>query len=709
MALSGADEDGYRLWLRYELISDAARLAEYRAQLGLVVLDVAAPSATLLAAQRELLTGLTGLLGNAVSSSPIPSGSGSFIVLGTARDSELVRACAFSDLSVLGREGFLIEHATHLGAPCLVITANEDIGVLYGVFHVLRQLQTQRELARVSAVSAPRLGLRMLDHWDNLDRTVERGYAGCSLWDWHKLPHYVSPQYLDYARANASVGINAVVLTNVNADALVLTRPYLEKVAALAAVFRPFGIRVYLTARFSAPIEIGGLETADPLAVDVVRFWAQKAAEIFAIVPDFGGFLVKANSEGQPGPHDYGRTHADGANVLAVALAPYGGVVIWRAFVYAAEPGTDRAMQAYDEFVPLDGQFRSNVVVQIKNGPIDFQPREPFHPLFGALEKTRVCAEFQLTQEYLGCATHLAYLGPLIEEVLASDTYRGGPGTTVARILERAEAPGAESGMAGVANIGSDRNWCGHPFAQANWFAFGRFAWDPTLRAEAIAEEWLRMTFSNAPEFLSRALPLMAGSREAVVDYMTPLGLHHLMAWDHHYGPGPWIDQGRADWTSVYFHRADAAGLGFDRSKSGSNAVAQYASPVADHFESVETCPESLLLWFHHVRWDARLRSGRTLWEELCEHYYRGVASVAVMRATWASLAEYVDRARHRHVTQLLDIQEQEAKWWRNACLLYFQTFSGQPIPADREQPDKALAEYMSLRHRYVPGINDAG
>jgi alpha-glucuronidase len=706
---SGADEDGYRLWLRYELISDSARLAEYRALLSEVVLDVAQPSATLLTAQRELLAGLAGLLGNALGTSRAPSRAGGFVVLGTARDSELVRACAASDRSALGGEGFAIEYATHAGAPCLVITANEDIGVLYGVFHFLRQLQTQRDLAQLAVVSAPRLGLRMLDHWDNLDRTVERGYAGCSLWDWHKLPHYVSPQYLDYARANASIGINAVVLTNVNADALVLTRPYLEKVAALAAVFRPFGIRVYLTARFSAPIEIGALETADPLAVEVVRFWAQKAAEIFAIVPDFGGFLVKANSEGQPGPQDYGRTHADGANLLAAALAPHGGVVIWRAFVYAAEPGTDRAMQAYDEFLPLDGQFQDNVIVQIKNGPIDFQPREPFHPLFGALRKTRVIAEFQLTQEYLGCATHLAYLGPLIEEVLDSDTYRDGPGTTVARILEYVPAPGSYSGIAGVANIGSDRNWCGHPFAQANWFAFGRLAWDPGLSATAIAEEWLRMTFSNAPQFLARALPLMAGSREAVVDYMTPLGLHHLMAWDHHYGPGPWIDQGRADWTSVYFHRADSAGLGFERTKSGSNAVAQYAPPVAEHFGNIETCPESLLLWFHHVPWSARLRSGPTLWQALCEHYYRGVSSVAAMRATWASLGEYVDGARHEHVSQLLVIQEQEAKWWRNACLLYFQTFSSQPIPADREQPTRSLAEYMSVRHRYVPGIKDAG
>jgi alpha-glucuronidase len=705
---SSPDEDGYRLWLRYELISDSARLSEYRAAFETVVLAAAAPSATLLATERELSAGLSGLLGQRVRTTDAAAMSGGCVLLGAARD--LPTPGGHSPLlAELGKEGFLIEQRTLAGARCLVITANEDIGVLYGVFHLLRQLQTEAKLASIALRSAPKLGLRMLNHWDNLDRTVERGYAGCSLWDWHKLPDYVSPQYLDYARACASIGINATVLTNVNANALVLSAAYLHKVAALAEVFRPFGIRVFLTARFSAPIELGALGTADPLNEGVIRFWRDKAAEIYKIIPNFGGFLVKANSEGQPGPQDYQRTHAEGANLLADALAPHGGLVVWRAFVYAAEPDTDRAMQAYDELTPLDGKFRSNVIVQVKNGPIDFQPREPFHPLFGALRQTRAVAEFQLTQEYLGCATHLAYLGPLIEEVLRSDTEVDGPGSTVARVLQKSENISAPSGMAAVANIGNERNWCGHPFAQANWFAFGRFSWDPELSAAAIADEWIRMTFGNDPHCVAAVRAMMLGSREAVVNYMTPLGLHHLMAWDHHYGPGPWINQGRADWTSVYFHRADSAGLGFDRSPSGSNAASQYAKPVAERFGQLETCPENLLLFFHHVAWSARLSSGRTLWEELCARYSSGVAFVAEMRATWAALSGQIDSARHLHVSELLKIQEREAKWWRDACLLYFQTFSNEPIPAEYERPSGTLAEYERVRHWYVPGIKERG
>ncbi len=458
------------------------------------------------------------------------------------------------------------------GRPCTVVTGNTDIGVLYGVFHFLRHLQTHGRLEAVAVESAPKLRCRVLDHWDNLDRTIERGYAGFSIWDWHKLPDYVSPQYEDYARANASIGVNGAALTNVNANALVLTDAYLRKVSALAAVFRPYGIRVYLTARFSAPIEIGGLATADPLDAGVARFWRDKATEIYRHIPDFGGLLVKANSEGQPGPADYGRTHAQGANVLADALAPHGGTVFWRAFVYANDPLIDRAKQAYLELQPLDGAFRENVSLQVKNGPIDFQPREPFHPLFGAVPRTPLVAEFQITQEYLGFATHLAYLGTLFQEVLDADTHAREGSSTVADVV-RGDAARGMSGMAAVANTGTDRNWCGHPFAAANWYAFGRLAWDPALRADAIADEWIRMTFTGNERFVGPVLAMMMASREAVVDYMTPLGLHHLMAADHHYGPAPWHSEGRADWTPPYFHRADDKGLGFDRTSIGSDAV----------------------------------------------------------------------------------------------------------------------------------------
>lgn len=702
---AGSSDDGYRLWLRYELIADASILAAYRANFARIVFE--GRSDTLDAAERELARGLSGLLGQSVERGDAVQGPGA-ILAGTPRKSPSIAAMGLEALlAPLGSEGFLIRRSAVSGSPCTIVAANEDIGILYGVGHLLRQLQTHRAVDSLDIANAPRLRRRLLDHWDNLDRTVERGYAGFSLWDWHKLPDYVSPQYEDYARANASIGINGTVLTNVNADALVLTEPYLRKVAALADVFRPYGLRVYLTARFSAPIEIGGLSTADPLEPAVARFWCDKAAEIYRHVPDFGGFLVKANSEGQPGPQDYGRTHAEGANVLADALAPYEGIVIWRAFVYASREGEDRARQAYDELYPLDGRFRDNAFLQVKNGPIDFQPREPFHPLFGAMTATPLIAEFQLTQEYLGFATHLAYLGPLFQETLDAHTRAAGPGSTVANVLEGEGTPAG--GMAGVANIGTDRNWCGHPFAQANWFAFGRLAWDPGQRADAIADDWIRMTFSNDDRVVDSVRAIMMASREAVVDYMTPLGLHHLMAWDHHYGPGPWIATGRPDWTSVYFHRADARGLGFDRSPSGSKAVDQYAPAVRDVFAFPETCPEALLLWFHHVPWDWPMRSGRTLWEELCHRYHSGVASVREMQALWAALAPFVDAGRHEHVRGLLRIQEKEARWWRDACLLYFQTFSHRPLPDGYEAPERTLSEYISIRHRYVPGIRDAG
>src|SRR5438552_11555407 len=603
------------------------------------------------AARGELARGLNGLLGRPVPLADAPTRHGTLVVGTPANSLTIASLPLAAALREAGPEGFVIRALPVRGGGrhVIVVAANRDIGVLYGVFHLLRLLQTEESLAALDVVSAPRYSLRLLNHWDNLDGTVERGYAGASLWEWARLPDSISPRYRDYARANASIGINGTVLTNVNANARILTPAYLVKVAALARVFRPYGIKVYLTARFSAPIEIGGLPTADPLDARVRAWWAAKADEIYRAIPDFGGFVVKANSEGQPGPQDYHRTHADGANLLADALAPHGGIVMWRAFVYRSEVPTDRVMQAADEFVPLDGAFRKNVLLQVKNGPLDFQPREPFHPLFGAMPHTPLMMEVQITKEYLGQDTHLAFLAPLWEEVLNADTYARGPGTTVGKEIH---------GIAGVANVGSDRDWCGSDFNQANWYAFGRLAWDYTLPSSAIADEWVRMTFSNAPRVVDRVKAIMLASREAVVNYMTPLGLAHQMARGHHYGPGPWVTGGRADQTSVYFNRADSAGLGFDRTASGSDAVRQYAAPLRARFGSRDSVPEQLLLWFHHVGWSERLRSGRTLWEELLRHYQAGVDTVRSMQRSWDSLEELVDAERFHRVQALLRVQE---------------------------------------------------
>ncbi|MFT4249073.1 MAG: alpha-glucuronidase family glycosyl hydrolase [Pseudomonas sp.] len=689
-------EDGYALWLRYAPVGGTPAEA-----VGTLVTPATSP--TQQATRAELLRGLGGLFGAPPPLAEQPGRDGA-IVVGTPASMPLLAALQ-PDLNGLGSEGYLIRRMRLDGYAATVVAANTDIGALYGAFHLLRLLQTGQPLAGLDLREAPRIGLRVLDHWDNLDRYVERGYAGQSIWDWHTLPDWRDPRYTDYARANASIGINGTVLNNVNASAQSLTPVYLDKAAALAGVLRPYGIKVYLSARFSAPIEIGGLRTADPLDPSVRRWWQAKADEIYRRIPDFGGFLVKANSEGQPGPQDYGRSHADGANMLAEALTPHGGVVMWRAFVYSHEVPDDRAKQAYSEFVPYDGQFRDNVLVQVKNGAIDFQPREPFHPLFGAMPGTPLMLELQITKEYLGFATHLAYLAPLYEETLKSDTYARGPGSTVAKVVDGTLEGHALTGIAGVANIGSDRSWSGSHFDQANWYAFGRLAWNPNAGARAIAEDWVRMTFSNDPAVVAPVVAMMMGSREAVVDYMTPLGLHHLMGRGHHYGPAPWVAGGpRADWTSVYYHRADRDGIGFDRSASGSNAVAQYAPPLAARFGGLDTVPERFLLWFHHVRWDHRMASGRSLWDELVAHYDRGVAYVAAMHRTWDGLAGHIDPQRHAQVAAFLAIQEQEARWWRDASIAYFQTFSRRPLPAGAAAPAHPLAYYEALEFPFAPG-----
>lgn len=693
-------EDGYDLWLRYRPV-ESSWLGPYRAAATELVANAASPTAK--AAQQELIRGLAGLLDGAPPLAETVTKDGA-IVLGMPQSSAIV-ARLKPDLRAAGREGYVIRSVSIDGLRATLIAANSDVGVLYGTFHFLRLLQTRQQLERLDIASAPRVQYRMLNHWDNLDRSVERGYAGSSIWDWHKLPDYIDPRYTDYARANASLGVNATVLTNVNANATSLTAPYLHKAAALANVLRPFGIRVFLSARFSAPIEIGGLKTADPLDPAVQAWWKRKADEIYRDIPDFGGFLVKANSEGQPGPQDYGRSHADGANMLADAVAPHDGVIMWRAFVYSHEEPDDRAKQAYNEFVPLDGKFRDNVLLQVKNGAIDFQPREPFHPLFGAMPRTPLMMEFQITKEYLGFATHLAYLAPMYEETLSADTYRQGKGSTVAKVIDGSLHHYRHTGMAGVSNVGTDRNWTGSHFDQANWYAFGRLAWDPMLSSKAIAQEWVRMTFSNDPAFVTPVVDMMMGSHELVVDYMTPLGLHHLMGRGHHYGPGPWVAGGpRADWTSVYYHRADAKGIGFDRTATGSNAVAQYAPPVAAQFGDLRRVPEKFLLWFHHVPWDYRTQSGRPLWDELVYRYTAGVQGVTGMRKTWASVAPFVDAERHAQVAAFLAIQEKEAKWWRDASIAYFQTFSKRPLPAGFAPPEHPLDYYEALEFPYAPG-----
>lgn len=693
-------EDGYDLWLRYRAV-EAGHARTYQPHVTQLVAGTATP--TQAAIRTELMHGLEGMLGVAPAVTENVTQNGAVIV-GTAASSPLIARLA-TDTRRLGPEGYLIRSMTVEGNAVTVIAANQDIGALYGAFHFLRLLQTGQSLERLDIRETPRVKLRVLNHWDNLDGHVERGYAGASIWDWHKLPDYLDSRYTDYARANASLGINGTVLNNVNSNALSLTPMYLEKTAALAGVLRPYGIRVFLSARFSAPIEIGGLKTADPLDPAVQRWWREKADEIYKAIPDFGGFLVKANSEGQPGPQDYGRSHADGANMLADALAPHGGTVMWRAFVYSHEQPDDRAKQAYSEFVPLDGKFRDNVMVQVKNGAIDFQPREPFHPLFGAMPKTPLMMEFQITKEYLGFATHLVYLGPLFEETLKADTHRRGKGSAVAKVIDGSLHGYAVTGMAGVANVGADRNWSGSHFDQANWYVYGRLAWNPDLSSEAIAEEWTRMTFSNDAAVVAPIVGMMMGSREAAVDYMTPLGLHHLMGRGHHYGPGPWVSGGpRADWTSVYYHRASVDGIGFDRTAGGSNAVAQYAPAVAREFGDSQRVPEELLLWFHHVPWDYRMRSGRPLWDELVHRYTRGVDYVRDMRKTWNGLEGSVDPERHAQVAAFLAIQEKEAQWWRDASISYFQTFSKRPLPADVAPPAHPLEYYESLEFPYAPG-----
>ena len=570
------------------------------------------------------------------------------------------------------------------------ITASNPIGLLYGAYELIRLQNTdayntgsgnQQNFSKaIDETEKPQVGLRILNHWDNLDGSIERGYAGKSIFKWEEIKlgkngkggsisKSLHDRLITYARANASLGINGSVLNNVNASPKMMTAEYINKVKVIANILRPYGIRVYLSINFASPMALGYTKTADPLDKKVQQWWKKKAKEIYAAIPDFGGFLVKANSEGQPGPGDYHRTHAEGANMLADAVKPYGGIIMWRSFVYGANhKGEDRVKQAVSEFKGMDGKFRDNVILQSKNGPLDFQPREPYAPIFDNIRQTPQIAELQITQEYLGQSKHLTYLAPMWKEFFGFVN------------------PSKLVGISGVANIGDDANWCGHPFSQANWYAFGRLAWNPSLTAEEIAHEWLVQTYENQDEKFTKPVEMMMmTSREACVNYMMPLGLHHIFKFDHHYGPEPdgFIASYPLEWCPVYYHKADAKGIGFDRSSKGTDAVGQYPEPYRSQYDNIETCPEEYLLWFHHVAWNYKMKSGSTLWQELCMKYNMGVAMVEVYRDFWHTSAKQYMKGHEQewqHTDSLLNVQLENAKEWRNTCLKYFQTFSKMKI-----------------------------
>jgi alpha-glucuronidase len=688
-------ESGAQLWLRY---GNTPNLHDYYAGAikSVVITEDGAVMNAIRNEMQDALSKHTNEKGGKAARRLSPGA----LVIGTPASPFVNDPVMLDELKQLNQEGYIIRTMNVRGGPITVIAANSHNGLLYGSFHLIRLLQTGSNIDNLNIKEEPAFNLRILNHWDNLNGTVERGYAGYSIfWNRSEDLSQLKEEYTLYARANASVGINGTVINNVNANPNVLTTEYIERFAWLADIFRPFGIKIYMSINFASPAVIGGLSDSDPLNTDVVKWWETKTKEIYSLIPDFGGFLVKANSEGQPGPHDYDRTHVDGANMLAKILQPYDGIVMWRAFVY--EPGQeDRALQAYTEFMPFDGKFEENVIVQVKNGPVDFQPREPFSPLFGAMQKTPVMVEFQITQEYLGFSDHLAYLSTMWKEVLDADTWAMGSGSTVAKTTDGSLFPHKLTAISAVANIGRDINWTGHHFGQANWYAFGRLAWNYNLTSEGIADEWIRMTFSHDPAFIKPVSDIMMRSREAVVDYMTPLGLHHLMGWSHHYGPEPWtdIEDARPDWLPRYYHRASEFGIGFDRSETGSNSVGQYYSPLNKLYNSPTTCPENLLLWFHHLPWDYRLQNGKILWDAIVYKYYAGVEEARHFQREWDRLEGFIDERRFKEVQHKLKIQTREAIWWRDACVLYFQTYSKRPIPAELERPIHDLDEMKKLK-----------
>ncbi|MGR3811502.1 alpha-glucuronidase family glycosyl hydrolase [Jiulongibacter sp. NS-SX5] len=680
-------DDGSRLWLKYDLLENQAyRKSVSKAFKKVILTD---NSETSKVAANELAFALKGLTGKSplvVTALQSDLSTSKAIVLRIGRPD-----------GVENEEGFEIISSK----KGTTITAPSSKGLLYGAFAFIRKLQTQNPL-EFTFTDSPKVQIRMLNHWDNANGTVERGYAGSSIWKWFELPYRIDPRYIQYARANASVGINGASINNVNASSRFLTTEYLEKIKAVADVMRPYGIKVYISVNFRSPRTLGGLDTSDPLDPEVRAWWKAKTEEIHRFIPDFGGYLVKANSEGEPGPQDYGRTHADGANMLADALKGYEGVVIWRAFVYKADPNGDRFKEAYNQFKPLDGTFDKKVIVQVKNGPIDFMPREPFHPMFGAFPKTPLAMEFQITQEYLGHSTHFTYLGPMYEETLDTDTYANGPGSTVGEVVDGSLHNYPVTVMAGVANTGSDANWTGHPFGQSNWYAFGRLAWDHTLTAEEIATEWTKMTLSQDDEVVNKVSDLMMRSLPTYVKYTYPLGLHHMMGEGHHYGPQPWLAKsGRPDWTSVYYHRAAEDGIGFDRTGKMSDALELYAPEVQKKWNDPQKMDLNYLMWFHHLPWDYKLPSGQTVWNELMTRYYEGVKEVEELQKEWNSLGGKIDRETFENVKGRLAIQQKEALWWRDACYLYFKEFSKLPLPSGLQEPNRTLEDVKDLEKIY--------
>ena len=612
LALTASAEDGHQLWLRYQPVNKAKVTTPKQTP----VIDVA---------RQELETYYQG-------------------------ESVTLKL----DTSLPDNDGFTID----VKDGKTTITAYQESGLLYGAYDLLRR-QTITGLAPITVHSAPAFNLRLLNHWDNPDGSIERGYAGESIFEWFKLDEQM---IREYARANASIGINGSVLNNVNASPKMLTTEYLKEVKKIADILRPYNIKVYLSINFASPMALKETKTADPLDKSVVKWWQKKAKEIYKLVPDFGGFLVKANSEGQPGPGDYHRTHAEGANMLADALKPYKGIVMWRCFVYGANhKGEDRVKQAVSEFKPLDGQFRDNVILQTKNGPLDFQPREPYSPVFDQIKQTPNMVELQITQEYLGQSRHLVYLAPMWKEFFSF------------------VKPSSLKGIAGVANIGKDRNWCGHHFSQANWYAYGRLAWEPSLSSKDIADEWLQLTFTKVPGFVEVMSKIMLDSREACVNYMMPLGLHHIFKFDHHYGPEPdgFIARYPLEWCPVYYHKANKDSVGFDRSGTGTNATSQYRSEIATMYDNINTCPENLLLWFHRVPWNYRMKDGSTLWESLQYHYNEGVCWTEHAHNIWHNkMRHYIDEQRWREVDDRMEHQVENARQWRDVCLKYFGGFA---------------------------------
>lgn len=672
-------DDGYKLWLKYEPLADKAQMKYYRARLQTIYADTSNPSVKV--AVEEVLLATKGLL----DLTPQIRTSGS----------NGLHLRINPETPGINQEGFRI---TSTGKS-ITVEGKTGVGVLYGVFDLLRSIQTGQAIEKESS---PEVQHRLLNHWDNNNGTIERGYAGMSLWKWYELPERIDPRYVDYARANASIGINGTVINNVNASARFLTPEYLGKIKALADVFRPYGMKVYMSVNFASPKILGATEDADPLRPEVRKFWAEKAKEIYGLIPDFGGFLVKANSEGEPGPMDYGRTHVDGANMLAEAVQPYGGMVMWRAFVYAFDPKGDRFKAAYEEFKPFDGKFKDNVIIQVKNGPIDFMPREPVSPLFTTMEKTPVSMEFQLTQEYLGWATHWVYLAPMFRECLDTDTHAKGAGSTVSATITGKTFGYRLTAMAGVANTGSDRNWTGHPMAQSNWYSLGRLAWDTAISSEKIASEWIQQTLTRDPAAVQIIRNSMMRTREVYVNYTSPFGLHHVMGEGHHFGPEPWVEKApRPDWTALYYHRADQNGIGFDRTATGSNALAQYPAKLADVYRNADTCPEPFLLWFHHVRWDKPMKNGQPFWNNFVASFYEGAEEVKDLQRDWLSVKKYLPPEIFRNVEARLNTQYKEAVWWRDACVLYFQSFSKMPVPPAYQAPERTLEEVKKIVDTY--------